>query len=279
MITGILLDSRHSPRSFSTFYARRSLRIFPLYFLFVGFILLVASRFDGHQISGKWWCLTYLQNWIPTLSKANPVLGHLWSLAVEEQFYLTWPFFVWITPRKRIPALCIVFALSSVVARYLFTRIGLDELIYESTVTRMDGLVLGALAAFAFRDPTWRSWLARWELKIMMISLLCVLGTFASAGNMDYSKAIIDFGALPLAIFLSTAVFYVAAHPTFKYLNKPWLRATGKRAYAMYMIHAPLSALLTYRLQSTMKRFPTWERLLIGICAGSCFRPLDRIPD
>ena len=57
----------------------------------------------------------------------------------------------------------------------------------------------------------------------------------------------------------------MAAHPTFKYLNKPWLRATGKRAYAMYMIHAPLSALLTYRLQSTMKRFPTWERLLIGL--------------
>ena len=69
LITGILLDSRHSPRYFSTFYARRSLRIFPLYFLFVGFILLVASRFDGHQISGKWWCLTYVQNWIrsPTL--------------------------------------------------------------------------------------------------------------------------------------------------------------------------------------------------------------------
>ena len=53
------------------------------------------------------------------------------------------------------------------------------------------------------------------------------------------AKAIIDFGALPLAIFLSTAVFYVAAHPTFTYLNKSWLRDTGKRAYAMYMIHAP----------------------------------------
>ena len=121
--------------------------------------------------------------------RANPVLGHLWSLAVEEQFYLTWPFVVWITPRKKIPALCIGFALSSVVARYLFTRIGLDGLIYESTVTRMNGLVLGALAAFAFREPAWRSWLARLDVQIMLISLLCVITTFVYAGNLDYGKS------------------------------------------------------------------------------------------
>ena len=108
---------------------------------------------------------------------------------MEEQFYLTWPFVVWITPRKKIPALCIGFALSSVVARYLFTRIGLDGLIYESTVTRMNGLVLGALAAFAFREPAWRSWLARLDVQIMLISLLCVITTFVYAGNLDYGKS------------------------------------------------------------------------------------------
>jgi hypothetical protein len=103
LITGILLDSRESHGYFRTFYARRVLRIFPLFFAYL-FLVLVVFRYAWIWYSGRdlwsatnpWWYFSYLLNWKPDHGYNDLYLGHLWSLAIEEQFYLVWPLVVWL---------------------------------------------------------------------------------------------------------------------------------------------------------------------------------------
>ena len=261
LITGILLNSRNSPRYFSTFYARRSLRIFPLYFLMIAVMFFAVPRVSVYKFTGLGWYLIYAQNWIAGLGATNHGIGHLWSLAVEEQFYVVWPLVVWLTPRKRLPAVCISIAIASAVLRCVFARVGLQGLIYESTVTRMDGLVLGGLAAFAFQNPLWREWLLRKSKSILLTSLACVTGSFLAGGNMDYNPYIVNFGALPLAVFFSTGV---AVHPS-RALKAVWLGRVGQRAYAMYLLHVPLAALFGARFALALSGASGPVRVVCGL--------------
>src|ERR1700722_19675697 len=100
LITGILLDTLDRPRYFQMFYARRSLRIFPLYFGFLLVLLLLTRPLHFSWSGWQYFYLTYTANlalWrthIPLqLSFFN--ITHFWSLQVEEQFYLLWPFVVY----------------------------------------------------------------------------------------------------------------------------------------------------------------------------------------
>jgi peptidoglycan/LPS O-acetylase OafA/YrhL len=107
LITGILLAEKDSPHYFRNFYARRGLRIWPLYYLVVIFTL-ASGAFGRHGVS--WWpYLFYVSNLTYGVDHAQPVpFGPIWSLAVEEQFYLAWPALVWMLTRKRLMAFCAV---------------------------------------------------------------------------------------------------------------------------------------------------------------------------
>lgn len=97
LITGILLDSMQRPGWRKRFYIRRSLRIFPLYYFALLGAILVARLLSApwHSIVPLWPLFLYLQD-IPQLIRTDTlsplfIIGHFWSLAVEEQFYLLWP--------------------------------------------------------------------------------------------------------------------------------------------------------------------------------------------
>ena len=114
LITGILYDAKGGAHYFRNFYMRRSLRIFPLYYAFLVLIFAViaaAARASGADHVGKQvWMWTYLSN---VLSRAwagkecRRHTTHLWSLAIEEQFYLLWPLLVWLASRRRLIQLCV----------------------------------------------------------------------------------------------------------------------------------------------------------------------------
>lgn len=94
LITGILVDEKGRPHQFRNFYMRRTLRIFPLYYFTLALMLWLAPALGyapawleqdrAHQI----WYWTYTENWAWPLIQIGNGLGHFWSLAVEEQFYL-----------------------------------------------------------------------------------------------------------------------------------------------------------------------------------------------
>src|SRR5919106_250426 len=114
LITGILIDSKGGTRYFRTFYARRFLRIFPLYYGFLlAFLVLVpllhpvGSAFTA-LLTEQGWYWTYLINWKIGLTgwPEYYILGHFWTLAVEEQFSVFWPLVVFFSGRKTLLRTC-----------------------------------------------------------------------------------------------------------------------------------------------------------------------------
>ena len=105
LITGILLRSRERPFYFRNFYVRRTLRIFPIYYV------LIALYFVTAGVQGDWatvkllpYYLTYTQSYpqLATRYVCAPMLGHTWTLAIEEQFYLLWPLAIYLVRGRRL---------------------------------------------------------------------------------------------------------------------------------------------------------------------------------
>jgi len=170
LITGILFDTRHDSQYFKRFFARRSLRIFPIVYLLFA-ILAILTPIVGYQ----WhWQQTLFLLYVGNLfananfelyllrSVAHPVaegtLAHLWSLCVEEQFYLVWPIVVWLI-RDRAKLLWTSFGL---VVLALLVRIAAVEAwppevwqvwLPRSLPFRLDDLVMGAILALLLRGP------------------------------------------------------------------------------------------------------------------------------
>lgn len=97
-------------KSIKNFMIRRSLRIFPIYYLLL-FLLVIFSNYFPNQVLQNWeWYFFYLQNILFFINKAWPggCLSHLWSLAVEEQFYLFWPWLIFFTPQRWMLRLLVV---------------------------------------------------------------------------------------------------------------------------------------------------------------------------
>lgn len=164
LITGILLDSRDSKNYWSSFYKRRVLRIFPLYFFVVTatwltilFIEKAPERLQGYDSFA--WYFTFTPN-IAMALKNNWLyhshifdLNHLWSLAVEEQFYIFWPLIVRFVPVRWLAALCagLVF-FSTPLREWVAGEQGVNSVAsYVLPFTRMDGLAAGSFLAVFFR--------------------------------------------------------------------------------------------------------------------------------
>jgi len=160
LITGILYDSLSDSGFFRKFYARRTLRIFPLYYG-VLFVLLVFAPWIGISWRGTQWVyLLYLQNTTLVLSQTHLILSrnisldHLWSLAVEEQFYLVWPCIVFfVRDLKKLLVISLGFSFAA-----LLLRLGLAfhhtpyDIINRSTLCRADALLLGSALALTLRS-------------------------------------------------------------------------------------------------------------------------------
>lgn len=203
LITGILLDTREATNYFSGFYARRVLRIFPLYYLVLIGLIAAGALLTWRHVSGaaeftrllplpqdRWTYLCFLTNWIGLWeahwdSHFASILAHFWSLAIEEQFYLVWPLMVWMAPRRAIPWIAGTLALISAVVRgawsmhvgpyHLVVPISME--IQFATICRLDGLFLGAIGACIFRN---QQLLARLRRRLPMIATLFVGAFFAA---------------------------------------------------------------------------------------------------
>jgi peptidoglycan/LPS O-acetylase OafA/YrhL len=164
LITGILLDTRGDARYFRNFYARRSLRIFPLYYLFLAAAftvipLLQRGPYWGSEFieeSGPpWWYVFYLGNVREALTGREPayVLAPLWSLSIEEQFYITFPLIVAALPAARLNAL--LWLLVGFAPAFRLVTIFLwpsnERVQYLATPSRVDVIAWGGLLALGFR--------------------------------------------------------------------------------------------------------------------------------
>ena len=249
LITGVLLDTKGRGGYFRSFYGRRVLRIFPLYYLLLVVLSFVLPRLghvppllqaDPRAMPLAW---IYLSNW--TLTVPAPI-GHCWSLAVEEQFYLVWPFVVAALSAPRLLCFCFVLAALALAFRIGVWTLGLSpEIAYQNTFARMDALALGAAGAILLRDPAavarWAPGLRRALLVAgVAVAIAAILG-LARTGPVTqiagYSLLAISF-----ALLIAVGVFEQAASGgrISAALSARPLRLFGKYSYAIYIIHLPL---------------------------------------
>jgi peptidoglycan/LPS O-acetylase OafA/YrhL len=256
LITGILYDAKASQRYFRDFYMRRALRIFPLYFAFLAGSFLVLPLFlapaAGQALTaGQAWYWLYLSNFDVALNGWPQPLhfGHFWSLAVEEQYYLVWPFVVYAFGRARligISLLCFAVALG---LRCLLP-LWLDPLAnYLLMPTRMDAFAAGAVVALVMRGPGSLRSLGVWPLALLLGSIailftLTVMNVKLSTVDpvmrtVGFSTIAIGFAAL-IAVVLSQA----AGSPLRRFFANRVLVTLGKYSYALYVFHQPILVLM-----------------------------------
>jgi peptidoglycan/LPS O-acetylase OafA/YrhL len=278
LITGILFDTLQDPHYFGSFYMRRFLRIFPLYYGFLFFLMILGHWSPGMHFAWngrQYVLLTYLQNtgiWFPVTDFHPGIwadLDHFWSLAVEEQFYLFWPLLVFLVRgRRRLIAMALAlsgFALLLRIALYLHGSSPL--LIFMLTPCRMDTLLLGGLVALVVRGDS--DWIPRrWMMPVALVAGVVIAAYTLSHLGRDmrdfffgatFGYSVIALGCV--ALLIASLEPESVAHHIFRW---SWLRSLGKYSYGIYVTHIFVAhgvATLTNRLLGTSLRIWLTPRL------------------
>jgi peptidoglycan/LPS O-acetylase OafA/YrhL len=254
LITGILLDSRDSERYFSSFYARRTLRIFPLYYLVLFLSLVVLPRFPAvHTVLAgpidmppQWPYWLYLTNF--SIAERGFVHGFLdvaWSLAIEEQFYLVWPLVIWLCRPRLLALLCTGIFVAEVFARSFARASDVPALpLYVVTWFRLDGLVIGALLALALR----RGIMPALDRLVPVVVIAGIVGmivvTIQGGHTWWWNRRMQQFGYSLIAVIAGAMLVSAISRPAGslwpRMLSAGWLRAFGKYSYCLYLIHLPV---------------------------------------
>lgn len=270
LISGALLDTQDSSNYYSSFYARRALRILPLYYgtLIVSLLLLTPLQMLPQQTlatsHAQIWLWTFLSNWTDPLLGGVYGLSHFWSLAVEEQFYLLWPLILYRRAPQSVFRLCIAIAVAALAIRTTLRLQGSPpDYLYEFTVCRMDALALGGAAAAWLRMPRWQAATARALPYLPWVALL--LGVTGAVSTHDFMRtgfATQTFGQSVLAVVFTLMVLAAARRPEdpagayVRVLSWAPLRSVGKYSYAMYVFHFPLHRWLVAPLAAAVAPEP-----------------------
>jgi peptidoglycan/LPS O-acetylase OafA/YrhL len=250
LITDQLYVSRHASNYFRGFYARRLLRIVPLFLVAVVLALLLLRLLPGRGQVGvrspMWvlWFGLFFINWIEPLGHGFPGLPQFWSLAVEEQFYLIWPGVVraFASRLLAVTATIVVLALA---LRVILRLIGATpSMVYMWTVCRMDALACGALAAvvvqrWRLRDAVTRP--ERWLAGAIAVALVGALATHLYAGD-TWPTQTIGYTCLAVAcmlLLLGTVANDLSSRQArlFIFLRSRFLASVGRYSYGMYVFH------------------------------------------
>jgi peptidoglycan/LPS O-acetylase OafA/YrhL len=307
LITRILLGDRAQSETlggyFRRFYIRRVLRVFPIYYVYLlvltGTVLLVPALADVRTALPS--AYLYFYNFHMVFGTEHTrTLGHLWSLSVEEQFYLLWPWLVAFVPRRALRHVC--FALIALgpfvrawVAHGLLPSLGVDGpraivSTYVFTLSHLDAFAFGALLNFVDFKPGDRTVAA---LLAVLLALGFAVNGFDSFGTLalgwplflghggqyTWGYTLIDlFWFVVIAAILSSTgvVKRVFTLPLFDYL--------GKRSYSTYIVHFPILALTESYWHGAMHHLGTLAGTLafavpylavVFTISGLCFRFIE----
>ena len=253
LITGILIDTKRSPKYFTTFYARRFLRIFPLYYFVLSISFLVLPYFiqvdaGGREIIDKQVLLwTYTSNLSEFFGKGVwdgslnfPVFSHFWSLCVEEHFYILWPLLIYLASDKWLPWIMVGFVIISAIS-VLFTYFFRDLIpILQWTTIRYAGVLsLGGLIAWYWRRQTEFKRIAQNATKFVWYAgLLFFLFNF-----IPRKYQIQDVLSFFSSVTFFTLILIISLNGnriTDKLFNHKSLYFIGKISYGIYVYHGML---------------------------------------
>ena len=261
LITSILLDAKGRKQYFKNFYARRMLRVFPLYYAFVAGLLILYPLVgdpgwtrEAEVLRDHWWWVWFhMTNWLVArtgdFSTATPLsTGGFWSIAIEEQFYLVWPLFVLLLSERQLQWLCGAFFLLSLVTRLGMTAVGLSwTAVFTVTFGRMDSLAVGALIATVARTPTGLNALRPFVLPIVIATVLPfvaieVMLRFIERPNYTLALAVelSLIAACSGALLVGTMTGNLDGIGA-RFTHSTILRSFGKYSFALYLFHGHLN--------------------------------------
>jgi peptidoglycan/LPS O-acetylase OafA/YrhL len=286
LITGILLQSKTAENYFTSFYARRFLRIFPIYY-FVVTVGLVAAHYNF------WWNAMmppermriayyfYAQNWPVFWNhgayQTVSAFGHFWSLAVEEQFYLVWPLVIWLLPEGWILSLCTAGLVIALPLRFYMVHRYAESLgAMVLTTSRMDGLLVGVMLAILLRKGQIP---LRWIYAALGLGA-AIFGYIAVFHHRELIDTQFYMPTLGITAFaLLSGGFLALSQHRIPWLHHVlcvgWLRTVGKYSYGMYIYHIPIylisEHILKVRFGAVLPMPLRWALLYIGFLIAVTF--------
>jgi peptidoglycan/LPS O-acetylase OafA/YrhL len=289
LITSILLRARGTDGALRRFWIRRALRIFPLAYLYLLVLALVAWRLPHFEHLAApdpyLWAATYLINFhIAAQGWTTASLALLWSLAVEEQFYLGWPLLVLRASRRAVLIVVVGMIVATPILRALLApRLGLDA-VYVLTFCRWDTLACGALLALAHDSP-WRRHLpqlARWLLMPATAIIGWVLAAPIKAvdpGTPSWFTAV-GYTAVAASFAVWCALALDGERLPARLLSHPLIARIGRISYGLYVWHVLVAELLRQLLHrlgvggDLLERTGLWL-VALWLVASTSFRWIE----
>jgi peptidoglycan/LPS O-acetylase OafA/YrhL len=261
LITGILLKNKELlqqglslKEAFTIFYMRRSLRIFPVYYLY---ILLLILFFPADISTSVYWHIFYASNFYFYFQNGfSAQLSHLWSLAVEEQFYLLWPAVIFLTRRYHLPLVFLSGILVAIVFRFIMydPPLHLGRLLMPGS---LDSFSLGALLAYGQLYKT--SWYNKIQKQQqLLLSIVTIFMIVVQVGLAFYRSDMLTLGLyyFVLSVFFVLLIMVVTSGNIYTSLSGPFLHNRGllylgKISYGLYLYHLVIPAFKGLQV-------PTW---------------------
>ena len=288
LIAAILLRTKDDPRYFRNFYVRRSLRVFPLYYFVLALILLSMPILDPDYVAeiprALPYYLFYLNNIFHFTSeiKSTVFLSVTWSLAIEEQFYLLFPFLVYYTKKETLAKICAgiisLSILSRILAAFFWTNVAqMTNFFFYNTFTRFEEISFGVLIAIAFTYPEWKTKLSKISLPVFLIAypLLLVIEvvTNTSIPHPAYENVPLTVVGYTLASIFAAALIVTLTTRSETSLIRRIFRNKffvfwGNRSYAIYLFHIPVGLILLDYFWSTDLRGWWMYFVYIGLTFG-----------
>ncbi len=279
LIGGILVDARESDHYYSTFYVRRAFRILPLYLFLVllGFLFAELASPSGKVLGvypAPWrYYLTFTQNfYFGRHTESIWYLQPTWSLAIEEQFYLTLPLLIRKVDKDRLLALSIGMVIFFCILRSLLYWHGSISVMqsYVLPFCRFDSLFIGVACALLLRNQWWHSQIQKHSRFI--IGATVVTGcTFFLMDHQLWTKNLLlhTVGFTIIGLFYASLMMLVLIHPqgavsrAFSYA--PLMRL-GTISYCVYLIHGPVLTIVDslLRLRLSLSEVQIWTAAILG---------------
>ena len=258
LITTLLIEERHETGgvALGRFWARRACRLLPALALVLVAVVVWFGLVEHQSYKGPAaYAALYAGNWAQIAGRPFGVLSHVWTLAVEEHFYLLWPVVFVALSRLRVQtaaALALGLAAASTGLRLGLFAVGASpERLQMGTDTRLDGLLLGCAAAFA---------LARWRPRVGLAAAGVAAATLGALVSLQpYHSFMLTAGYVLIPVAALVVILHVvgpgrskhapaARSPLTAALGWRPLAALGKISYGLYLWHLPVYAVLLRHL-------------------------------